>query len=85
MPQGEKLVKLRKWDNGVGILIPNLYAQMLKVVPVDQLKITVDGDKLVITPVKKRKSLAQRFAEYQGPLELAEEWDFKPVGNELDW
>lgn len=85
MSSPEKLVKLEKWRNGMEVLIPSAFANQLKVSPGDQMRIVLNGQNLLITPVKKKKSLAERFAEYDGPLQLTEEWDFEPEGNERVW
>ncbi|WP_323091237.1 AbrB/MazE/SpoVT family DNA-binding domain-containing protein [Allobaculum sp. JKK-2023] len=85
MSTAEKLIKLGKWGSGMGVLIPAALANQLKVSPGDQMRLVLDGQSILITPVKKKKSLAERFAEYDGPLRLTEEWDFEPEGNELDW
>lgn len=85
MSYPEKLIKLGKWGNGMGLLIPATFANQLKVSPGDQMRIALNGQSILITPVKKKKSLAEKFAEYGGPLQLTEEWDFEPEGNELDW
>ncbi len=85
MSSREKIVKLGKWGNGLGVLIPTAFAQQLKVSPGDQMRLVLNEQSLLMISVKKKKTLAEKFAEYDGPLQLTEEWNFKPAGNELDW
>lgn len=54
MSSPEKLVKLEKWGNGMEVLIPSAFANQLKVSPGDQMRIVLNGQNLLITPVKKR-------------------------------
>lgn len=48
----------------------------------DKVEIEVREGTLIIKPLKKRKTLEERIAEYQGEYQC-EEWDTgKPMGNE---
>lgn len=38
-----------------------------------------------LTVSSKRKTMVERFAEYQGPLRLTEELADEPAGREPDW
>lgn len=49
------------------------------------MRLVLNEQSLLMISVKKKKTLAEKFAEYDGPLQLTEEWNFKPAGNELDW
>lgn len=76
--------QLTKWGNGVGILIPGLFLKQLKLFPGDQMDISMENGTITIKPVRKRKPVAERFAEYDGSFRQTEYWNLEPVGKELD-
>lgn len=83
-------MKIMKWGNSSGIRIPVAILDQLRLNQGDDVRMEVQSGRLVITPVKKRKTLAERFAEYSGPSyeelfgDEMRDWEqMPPVGNEM--
>lgn len=81
-----------KWGNGQGIRIPQAILKLLSISVGDQLNLEVDGDRIILTPIKQKKveTLSDLFANYSGPSyqelfgDEMKAWEnMKPVGNEL--
>lgn len=69
--------KLQKWGNSDGIRIPSNFLKSLNLKTNDKVELQFDNDKIIITKPKRKKiSLEERFADYQGD-NLAKEftWD----------
>lgn len=77
-------VKLQKWGNSMGIRIPNLLLKEFDLKLNDELKLTYDDDKIIITKSKNKQiSLAELFKNYKGKnLAKDFEWD-ESVGKEI--
>ncbi|MCI9041846.1 AbrB/MazE/SpoVT family DNA-binding domain-containing protein [Dubosiella newyorkensis] len=67
-----KGVKLSQWGNSQGIRLPKSIIELLKLNTGDDLGLEVKNNQLIVTPLRKRKTVAERFAEYRGPIELDE-------------
>ncbi len=67
-----KVVKLSQWGNSQGIRLPKSIIELLNLKTGDDLGMEVKNNQLIITPLRKRKTVAERFAEYRGPIELDE-------------
>lgn len=67
-----KGVKLSQWGNSQGIRLPKSIIELLNLKTGDDLGLEVKNNQLIITPLRKRKTVAERFAEYRGPIELDE-------------
>lgn len=67
-----KGVKLSQWGNSQGIRLPKSIIELLNLKTGDDLGMEVKNNQLIITPLRKRKTVAERFAEYRGPIELDE-------------
>lgn len=67
-----KGVKLSQWGNSQGIRVPKSIIELLNLKTGDDLGMEVKNNQLIITPLRKRKTVAERFAEYRGPIELDE-------------
>ena len=65
-------VKLSQWGNSQGIRLPKSIIELLKLNTGDDLGLEVKNNQLIVTPLRKRKTVAERFAEYRGPIELDE-------------
>ncbi len=70
-----KGVKLTRWGNSQGIRLPKSIIELLNLNMGDDLSLEVKNEQLIITPLRKRKSVAERFAEYHGPIQLDELFD----------
>lgn len=78
-----KSMNLKKWGNGIGILLPKAILDMLTLKVNDEVEINVINDNIVISPVKRKHlTLAQRFSEYEGETSQTEFWNDNPVGKE---
>lgn len=67
-----KVVKLSQWGNSQGIRLPKSIIELFNLKTGDDLGMEVKNNQLIITPLRKRKTVAERFAEYRGPIELDE-------------
>lgn len=76
--------KILKWGNSDAVRLPKVLLKELKLQTGDSICITREGNKIVLTKIKKQyKSLEERFADYKGNFKPTEmDWG-KPVGNEI--
>ena len=80
------LVKLTKWGNSQGVLIPKRYCEQLGLKVGDQISITVDNNKIVLSGPYEDGSLEARYARWDGKGHAIKEVDWgKPVGKEVWW
>lgn len=76
--------RLQKWGNSDGIRIPSTILKSLNLKTNDKVDLNYENDKIIITKPKKKKiSLEEMFAKYNGE-NLAKEfsWD-EPKGKEI--
>lgn len=74
---------IQKWGNSQAVRLPKAVLEMASLKENDRVEIKVQDGNLVIIPVKKRLSLKERIAEYQGDYHCSE-WDTgKPAGKEV--
>lgn len=80
-----KNIRIKKWGNGNGILLPKALLDMFSLQPDDSFTVEVNSNQIILSPVKKKRlTLAERFADYNGQLGNQEEfWTDSPVGREL--
>lgn len=65
----EARVTLNKWGNGAGFLVPKKMRDELGVKAGDELDLVVTDDGgLRVSPVKKRPTLHDLMAGYEGPV-----------------
>ena len=86
---------VRKWGNGLGILLPRAIVKELGIEVGDELEFDIDDGQIIIFDPEKNKDrlriprykLEDLLAEYddqQEQDEIAKEWrDLKPVGREI--
>ena len=86
---------VRKWGNGLGILLPRAIVKELGIEAGDELEFDVDNGQIIIFNPQKDKDrlriprykLEDLLAGYDGTQEqdeFAKEWDnIKPVGREI--
>lgn len=74
---------IQKWGNSQAIRLPKSILEQADLQENDRVEIKVQEGNVIIIPEKKRKTLAERIAEYQGDYHSSE-WDTgKPSGNEV--
>lgn len=73
-------LKIKKWGNGSGILLPKVILDMFSLKTDDCFSMSIENDRIVLSPVKKRHmTLAERFAEYEGETKQEEFWTDAPI------
>lgn len=76
---------IQKWGNSQGIRIPKYLLEALKWQDNEEITINVNEDKLVIEKAdsKKKKTIAELFADYDGEY-TPEEFNWgEPMGREV--
>lgn len=74
---------IQKWGNSQGIRIPKLLLESLHWSEDEELTISTENDKLVLTKASKRKNIKELFENFEGNYEPVEiDWG-KPVGEEV--
>jgi len=74
---------IQKWGNSQAVRLPKAILEMAELHENDKVDIKVQDGNLVISPVKKHKTLEERIAEYEGDYKCSE-WDNgKPMGKEV--
>lgn len=77
-------LKITKWGNSQGIRLPMAVMELLSLKTGDELQMTVESNSITLTPNKKRRmSIAERFANYEGPTQQKEIWSDEVVGKEV--
>lgn len=76
--------RIQKWGNSLAVRIPKAVCQQIKLEENSMVELTVEDEKLILTKVVTRVSLAEMVAlitpENQHPLELP---DDAPRGGEF--
>lgn len=74
---------IQKWGNSQAVRIPKKVLEEAKLQESDKVEIRVQEGNLLIIPVNKPRTLAERIAEYEGDY-TCQEWDTgKPEGKEI--
>ncbi len=74
---------IQKWGNSQAVRIPKAILEMAEFRENDRVEIKVQDGNLLIIPIKKRKTLADRITGYKGDYQCSE-WDTgKPSGKEV--
>ncbi len=77
-------LKITKWGNSQGIRLPMAVMELLSLKTGDELQMKVENNSITLTPNKKRRmSIAERFANYEGPTQQEEIWSDEVVGKEV--
>ncbi len=74
---------IQKWGNSQAVRLPKALLEMAEIKENDKVEIKVQDGNLVIVPVKKHKTMAERIAEYKGDYTCSECDTGKPVGKEV--
>jgi antitoxin MazE len=78
------MVEINKWGNSQGIRIPKKYLKQLGLKVGDKVELKVEGDKLIITPIKqRRKPKIDINTLFKEPLENNKEYDWGQIGKEV--
>ena len=76
-------LKITKWGNSQGIRLPMAVMELLSLKTGDELQMTVESNSITLTPNKNRRmSIAERFANYEGPTQQEEIWSDEVFGKE---
>jgi len=74
--------RVQKWGNSLALRIPKAYAAAMGLGPNSLVAVAVEGEKLVLTPVKPKYTLDELLAGVTKD-NIHPEWDTGPaVGNE---
>lgn len=77
------VITLQKWGNSQGFRIPKALIEGMNWEENKEFSLTAEQNKLIIEPVKKRKSIQERFEGFNGSYEPAEmDWG-ENAGNEI--
>ena len=78
------VLKLTKWGNSLGIRIPKNVIEQIKLQEGDELDISTEANKLILTPKIKKKYSLEELLEGMGEEHLHSEIDWgNPEGAEL--
>lgn len=76
-------IKIKRWGNGNGILLPKALLDMFSLKADDSLSVKIQDEKIILSPVKKeQKTLAERFSNYSSETQQEEFWNDDPIGKE---
>ena len=78
---------IQKWGNSQGVRLPKAVLELLFLQENDTVEITTDNDSIIIRKATRKrrakKSLEERFENYEGGYQCAEcDWG-KPMGREV--
>lgn len=65
---------IQKWGNSQAVRLPKSILEMANLQENDKVEIKVQDGNVIIIPEKKRKTLAERIAEYKGDYHC-NEWN----------
>ena len=78
------MITINKWGNSQGIRIPKKYLKKLGLDVGDEVEITIENEKLVIVPVKKkRKPKLDIHKLFKEKYEENEEYNWGTAGKEI--
>lgn len=78
------LAQVKAWGNSQGIRIPQEILREAQIKQNDFLEMEVIADGIVFRKKNRRRTLAERIAEFGGTLEHVPEYDWgEPVGREV--
>ncbi len=76
-------IKIAKWGNSLGIRIPKHLAEEVHLQEGDEIEISTAQDKLIVTPLKRKKYTLEELLEGMGEENLHSEIDWgEAVGRE---
>ncbi len=76
-------VQIGKWGNSLGVRLPKHILESLKLLEKDKLRCDIEGEKLILVPIRKKKYTLEALLS-QVKEEPAEEISWgKPEGEEV--
>ena len=73
-----------KWGNSLGLRIPSSIAEQIHLHEGDEVALSVEGSRLIVTPVKRRKYMLSELLDGMSEDNLHSEIDWgKPMGREI--
>ena len=74
---------IQKWGNSQGVRLPKVILEMANLNENDVVELKVENGKVIISPVRKYRTLEEGIAEYEGDYR-PHEWDTGPsLGKEV--
>ena len=74
---------IQKWGNSQGVRLPKVILEMANLNENDVVELKVENGKVIISPVRKHRTLEEGIAEYEGDYR-PHEWDTGPsLGKEV--
>lgn len=74
--------KIQKWGNSHAVRLPKSLLALTEFKENDEVDIKVERGNIIITPVKKHKTLKDRIKNYEGVYKCSEWETGDPVGKE---
>jgi antitoxin MazE len=71
--------RLQVIGNSAGIIIDKPILELLRITPETELELRTDGESLIITPVRKAESRAERLAKVQSKVVRKHERTFRKL------
>jgi antitoxin MazE len=78
-------IKIAKWGNSLGIRIPKHLAQKIRLQEGDEIEISTAEDKLIVTPLKRKKYTLDELLEGMGENNLHSEIDWGETMGREQW
>ena len=77
-------IQVKKWGNGSGIRFTKEFLREAGITMEDMLNAEIVNGQIILTPAFRHRSLRERAAEFNGELNLSDEfeWD-EPLGSEV--
>lgn len=75
--------RLQKWGNSQGIRIPKTILDLANFSDNEEINISVENEKIIISKAAQRKNILQLFESFDGEYTPSEVDFGKPVGKEL--
>ncbi|VEP12093.1 antitoxin of the ChpA-ChpR toxin-antitoxin system [Hyella patelloides LEGE 07179] len=78
-------VKIAKWGNSLGIRIPKNLAEQVRLQEGDEIEISTAEERLIITPLKRKKYTLEELLEGMGEENLHSEIDWGESMGREQW
>jgi antitoxin MazE len=78
------IAHIRKWGNSLAIRLPKTLLALLDLREGSQVEISIDRDRLILSPVKKPKYTLEELLSQITPESLHDEIDFSSPNNDLE-
>ncbi|AFZ37004.1 transcriptional regulator/antitoxin, MazE [Stanieria cyanosphaera PCC 7437] len=78
-------IKIAKWGNSLGIRIPKHLAEQVQLQEGDEIEISTAEDKLIVTPLKRKKYTLEQLLEGMGEENLHSEIDWGEATGKEQW